>query len=417
MAAQESKSRNAKVWRKRILIGTGIAALGALALWGLRPEPIAVDLATVTRGNLEVAVEDEGIARIRDIYVVSAPIPGTVLRSPIDVGERVEAGQTIVAYIRPAAPAFLDARSRAEAEAAVEAARAGVQLASAQELEASADWSFAQSELNRIAELARRDIVSQREFDRARAAVNAASARMASAQAAMRVRERELEAARARLTAPAPVDPAAPEATEECCLRLTAPITGEVLTVHHRSETVVAAGEPLAEFGDPELLEAKVDLLSSEAVRVRPGARATIDGWGGETALSARVRRVETAGFTRVSALGIEEQRVRVVLDLEDPPESRPGLGHGYRIVVRIILEEHDDVLRVPLGALFRDDGAWSVFVADPETGSARLRQLRLGPRDDAFAIVVDGLNEGEQVILYPSDRIEDTSPITARES
>lgn len=417
MAAQESTPRNGKAWRKRILIGAGIVALGALAFWGLRPEPIAVDLATVTRGNLEVAVEDEGITRIRDIYVVSAPISGTALRAPIDVGDPVEAAETIVAFIRPVTPEFLDARSRAEAEAAVEAARAGVQFASAQELEASAEWSFAQSELNRVAELARRDIVSQREFDRARAAVNAASARMASAQAMLAVRERELEVARARLTTPGPVDPAAPEATEDCCLRLTAPITGETLKVHHRSETVVRAGEPLAEFGDPALLEAKVDLLSSEAVRVRPGARAVIEGWGGENPLAARVRRVETAGFTRVSALGIEEQRVRIVLDLEDPPEARPGLGHGYRIVVRIILAEHEDVLRVPLGALFRDDGAWSVFVADPETGSARLRQLRLGPRDDAFAIVEDGLAEGEQVILYPSDRIEDTSAVTARES
>lgn len=415
MAAQQSRTWNAKLWRKRILIAAAILGLGALAVWAMRPDPIAVDLATISRGDLAVSVEDEGITRIRDIYVVSAPIPGTVLRSPIDVGDPVEAAQTIVAYIRPAAPAFLDARTRAEAEAAVEAARAAVQLASAQELEASADWSFAQSELNRIAELARRDIVSQREFDRARAAVNAASARMASAQAALNMRERELEAARARLTAPAPVDPAAPDASEECCLRLTAPITGEVLTVHHRSETVVSAGAPLAEFGDPALLEAKVDLLSSEAVRVRQGARAVIEGWGGEADLSAQVRRVETAGFTKVSALGIEEQRVRVVLDLDDPPEARRGLGHGYRIVVRIILDAHEDVLRVPLGALFRDNDAWSVFVAEPQEGVARLRQLTLGPRDDAFAVVEDGLAEGDAVILYPSDRIEDGTPVAAR--
>jgi HlyD family secretion protein len=410
MAAQTRKT-----WRKRLLIVVGVVALGALAFWAMRPQPMAVDLATIDRGDLILSVEDEGRTRIRDIYVVSAPMGGTVLRSPLDVGDAVVAGETEVAFIRPVTPEFLDARSRAEAEAAIEAARAAVQLASAQELEASADWSFQQSELNRIAELARRDIVSQREFDRARAAVNAASARVASAQATLAVRERELEAARARLTVPQTIDPHRPEAGTDCCLRLHAPITGETLAVHHRSETVVRGGEPLVEFGDPRLLEAEVELLSSEAVRVRPGLRAEIDGWGGDTILAARVRRVESAGFTKVSALGIEEQRVRVVLDFEDPPEAREGLGHGFRVVARIVLDEFEDVLRVPLGALFRQAGDWAVFVAD-EDGIARLRHITPGTRDGSFAIVEDGLEAGERVILYPSDRIADGVPVTARE-
>ena len=404
-----------KIWRKRLLIIVGVVALGALAFWAMRPQPMAVDLATIDRGDLILSVEDEGRTRIRDIYVVSAPMAGTVLRSPLDVGDAVVAGETEVAFIRPVTPEFLDARSRAEAEAAIAAARAAVQLASAQELEASAEWSFQQSELNRIAELARRDIVSQREFDRARAAVNAASARVASAQATLAVRERELEAARARLTVPQTIDPQRPEAGTDCCLRLHAPITGETLAVHHRSETVVRAGEPLVEFGDPQLLEAEVELLSSEAVRVRAGLRAEIDGWGGDTILAARVRRVESAGFTKVSALGIEEQRVRVVLDFEDPPEARDGLGHGFRIVARIVLDEFEDVLRVPLGALFRQSGDWAVFVAD-ENGIARLRRIIPGTRDGSFAIVEGGLEAGERVILYPSDRISDGVPVTARE-
>ncbi|MCC5978639.1 MAG: HlyD family efflux transporter periplasmic adaptor subunit [Salinarimonas sp.] len=415
MAEQTSKTQTRKTWRKRLLIVVSLAAIGALAFWAMRPQPIGVDLATIDRGDLVMSVEDEGRTRIRDIYVVSSPMAGSVLRSPLDVGDAVVAGETEVAYIRPLTPEFLDARSRAEAEAAIEAARAAVQLASAQELEASAEWSFQQSELNRIAELARRDIVSQREFDRARAAVNAASARMASAQATLTVRERELEAARARLTAPQIVDPQAPEAGTDCCLRLHAPITGETLAVHHRSETVVRAGEPLLEFGDPQLLEAEVELLSSEAVRVRPGLRAEIDGWGGDNVLAARVRRVESAGFTKVSALGIEEQRVRVVLDLEDPPYARDGLGHGYRIVARIILDEFEDIVRVPLGALFRHQGDWAVFVADDD-GIARLRRITPGTRDGAFAIVEDGLETGERVILYPSDRIADGVPVMERE-
>jgi HlyD family secretion protein len=226
------------------------------------------------------------------------------------------------------------------------------------------------------------------------------------------MRQRELETARARLISPEDIDPLDPDA---CCIMVRAPIDGQVLAVHHESEQVVSAGTPLIDLGDPSEVEIVAELLSSDAVRVPPGASARIDGWGGPAALAATVRRVEPAGFTKVSALGIEEQRVRVVLDFDDPPETRPGLGHGYRVVAHITVERIDDTVLVPLGALFRRGAQWSVFVVDGD-GNAAERPVEIGERTTRQAVVESGLEPGERVILHPSDRVADGVAVEERE-
>jgi HlyD family secretion protein len=388
----------------------GLAVAGAAIWWALKPQAVPVDMAEVARGPLEVTVSDDGKTRIIDVYTVSAPVAGTVQRTPGSAGDRVVAGETTVAMIRPAAPAFLDARTRREAQAALAAAEAAVRLAEAQAVEAQAELDLAMSEQRRVGELARRNVVSERIFDEANAGVRRAEARRGIAAATLEMRQREMESAQARLIGPEDGS-AAPNG--DCCVVVTAPVDGEVLTIHHESEAVVAAGTPLVEIGDPARLEVVAELLSADAVRVSQGADARIEGWGG-TPLQARVRRIEPSGFTKVSTLGIEEQRVRVILDLPGPAEERPGLGHGYRVNVAIVVERHDDVLMAPLGALFRQGTEWAVFTVG-EDGRAALRRIRIGARDARHALVEDGLAEGERVILHPSDRVADGVAVAAR--
>lgn len=400
-------------FRVPVLTTLGAAAVAGLLVWAMWPKPVPVDIAMVERGTLEVTVIDEGVARIRDIYVVSAPIAGKVLRSPLQVGDRVTANETVVAQVEPTAPAFLDIRARREAEAAVSAARAAVELAEAKQREATAQLDFARSEYERSAALSRRGIVSDRALAQARVSVSSAEAEIASAAATLEVRRRELESSEARLIGPGETQ-MVDEAPERCCIRLHPPVDGEVLKIHHESETVVIAGTPLLEIGDRKRIEIVVDLLSTDAVRVNEGANALIHGWGRPERLAARVRRVEPAGFTKVSALGVEEQRVRVILDLADPPERRVGLGHDYRVVANIIVEEHEDVLLLPLSALFRRGQQWACFVVGAD-GRAEPRDLEIGSRDLLHAAVLAGLEEGEQVVIHPSDRIEAGIRVTPR--
>ena len=396
--------------RRAILLVIVVLAIGAAAYWAFRPRPVAVDLATIERGTLEVTVSEEGTTRIRDVYVVSASVAGTVQRIPGRVGDQVEANRTVVAILRPAAPAFLDVRSRREAEAALEAASAAVKLADAQLRESEADAVLARSELQRLQTLASRNIISDRTLEEAQANLARAEARVASAEATVDVRKQEKEVAEARLIGPETLEG---PGESSCCIPVHAPVSGEILAIHQESESVVTAGTPLVEVGDRQLLEVVAELLSSDAVRVPDGASATIEGWGGPV-LKARVDRIEPAGFTEVSALGIEEQRVRAVLQLQSPPEERQRLGHGYRVIVNIIIERHENVPLVPLGALFRQGERWAVFAATSE-GQAALRFVEIGARDDDHAVLLSGLEEGDTVILHPSDTISDGTAIVSR--
>ena len=395
--------------KRAALLAALAAALIAAFVWAFRPQPAPVDLATMAPGDLEITVADEGLARIADVYTVSAPVAGTVLRTPVEAGDVVERGRTVVATIQPVQPAFLDVRARREIEAGVEAARSALALAEAEVGRAEAELAFWRSDLTRQEMLRQRGTIAERALDEARLQVQVREAALETAQAAVRVRQGELHRAEAHL-----IDPAdeAVAGGGVCCLQLRAPATGRVLQVMVESETVVRAGDPIVSVGDPQDLEIVVDLLSSDAVRVEEGDEAVIERWGGAP-LRARVRRVEPAGFEEVSALGIDEQRVRVRLDLESPPEQWRGLGHDYRVFVRIVADRFEHVPLVPIGALFREGADWAVFAV--EDGRAVLRRVRLGAINDHAAQVLDGLAPGEAVVLHPSDRIGDGVGIVDR--
>ncbi len=399
-----------KVARRSIvvLIGLGIAAL---IVWALLPQPVPVDMAAIKRGPLEVTVEDEGITRIREVYTVSAPIGGKMLRAPREVGDKVTANKTLVAAIEPTEPTFLDVRSQRVNQAAVQAAQAAVNLAEAKIKEAKSQLEFARNDLTRAEKLAATKTISARALEKAKLDVDSAEAAVASAVATLEVRRRELESAKARQIQPGEINRDAQSAN--CCIQVYAPVDGSVLKIVAESEQVVQAGAPLLEIGDPHDLEIVVDFLSRDAVRIKPGDVARIESWGGDKDLTAKVRRIEPTGFTKVSALGIEEQRVKVILDFTGPPSEWQQLGHGYRVIARVVIWRSDDALQVPLGALFREGDNWAVFlVAD---GRAERRLVTIAERNLHAARVVKGLKVGEQVILHPSDRVHDGVKVEPR--
>jgi len=397
-------------WR-RVLLWSMLAAVVLVGLvYAFRPQPVPVDLATVDRGAMVVTVDEEGETRVEDVFVLSAPVTGRALRIDAEVGDEVIADETVIAQIEPIDPAFLDVRSEAQARAAVRAAEAARNLAQAQLEQAEAELDFARAELTRARRLSTRSTISESALDEAERAFRTRKAALATAKAELEMREYELERARAQLVSPAQTRARRPDCE---CVPIRAPVTGRILRVLHESEGVVQAGDALAEIGDPADLEIVVDLLSSDAVKVQAGQRVIVDDWGGEDSLNGRVQRVEPYGFTKISALGIEEQRVNVIVELTDPRDRWERLGHGYRVEVRIVLWEADDVLKLPVSALFRQNGDWAVFVEDD--GRARLRRLELGRRTDLEAQVLGGLSEGDRVVVHPSDRVLDGTRIVRR--
>jgi HlyD family secretion protein len=382
---------------------------GGLAL-AFRPQPLAVDFARAERGELVVSVAEEGRTRVRDVFVVSAPLRGRVRRIDLEEGDAVEADETVVAEIEPTDPEFLDIRSEAEARAAVATARAAVALAEAELEEARAELDFAEAEVARIRRLRESNTVSVRVLEDAERLFRTRKAAVATAEANLEMRRSELEAAEVRLLRP----PEARARAGGCpCITIRAPVSGRVLRVLQESETVVAAGTPLLEIGDPRDLEIVADFLSSDAVRIEPGMEVVIEQWGGEGTLSGTVARVEPYGFTKVSALGIEEQRVNVVIAFAGPEARRRRLGHGFEVEVRVILAEAEDALKVPLTALFREDGDWAVFAV--EDGLAALRRVELGRRNDLEAEIVSGLAAGDTIVRYPSDEVAEGVALEAR--
>ncbi len=387
------------------------AVLLVFLIWAFRPAPVPVDLGTVTSGTLTVTVDEEARTRIRDIYVLSAPVGGRVLRIDAEPGDPVLARETVIATILPTDPSFLDARSLGEAEAAVHSAEAALALAEAELERARAEYTFAQTELTRARELRTRGTISEAALDRANLDLRSARANRRTAEATVEVRSAELDSARARLVNP---EGNGSEPTGSGIVTVRSPVNGRVLQVRQESESVVLAGTPLADVGDPETdLEILCELLSTDAVKVAPGARVIIDDWGGDRPLRGEVERVEPFGFTKFSALGVEEQRVNVIIQFLDPPEDRLELAHGFRVEARIVTWEGDDVLRVPASALFRAGSDWAVFTV--ERGRARLRVVEIGQRTAELAQVVSGLEPEDSVVLFPSDRITDGVAVTAR--
>lgn len=379
---------------RRALLILAVLALGGLVAWAWWPRPIAVEAATIGPQTITVTVDEDGVAEIREVHVVSAPIAGRLERVGLHAGDAVIGGETTVAVIGPAAAPLLDARSRAVAEAGLAAAEAAVDLARAQLMQAEAALAFREAEAARSVALFERAAISQHLLDLALLERDTAASALDSARAGLAVRERERDSAAAVLAG----DGGAGES-----VTLTAPVTGRVLHVLTEDDQTVAPGTPIIAVGDPADLMVRVDLLSRDAVRVAPGAAAVVTGWGGPD-LPAAVERVEPAATTRVSALGISEQRVEVWLRLTGAPADWALLGHDYRVTARIRLWTGEDVTAIPVAALFRAGSDWAAYVI--RDGRAALQRITLGERDDRFAQVLDGLAAGETVILHPSDLI-----------
>lgn len=398
--------------KRGLFLSTMALLVVAGLVYAFWPQPVPVDIATVERGDLRVTVDGDGRTEVRDVYTVSTPLAGRITRISLRPGDTVEAGETVITSLEETEPAFLDTRTRARTQAEVKAAEAAYDLARAELEREQAELEFRQSERERAERLYERGATTERALEEAQIAVRVQEARVAQARAAMRMRFAEVNTARAALIEPGESGHLAANAAY-CCIPIRSPVGGKVLRVLEESETVVLSGTPLIEIGDPNDLEVIVDLPSEQAVRVEPGDAVIIENWGGEGTLSGTVRRVEPYGFTKISALGIEEQRVNVIIDLTGPEERRAPLGHGYKVLARIVVVERKDVLRIPAGALFRTGRDWTVFAV--EEGRAALRKVEIGANDGRHAEVVDGLEVGEWVVLYPSDRVEDGIRIVER--
>jgi HlyD family secretion protein len=381
-------------WRRAVIPVGVVALVAALALW---PETVSVDVETVTRGPLVVTIDEEGRTRVRDRFVVSSPVAGRVLRIDLETGDHVSRGDVIARLDAGAAP-LLDTRSRADAQAAVDAARAHVDRAKAEEQRIHAMLAQAERELARAQRLIDGGALPAQERDARATDVRTASEAARAATAAVAVAEGELRRAQAMVTDGTTADMRV--------VSVRAPADGVILRRLRESEAMVPAGEPLMEIGDPEEIEVVADLLSTDAVRVREGARAIIEEAGSDERLAARVRRIEPSAFTKVSALGVEEQRVNVLLDFVDPGAEDASLGDAYRVDVRIVVWEAPAVIKVPTAALVRDQGQWAVYVV--RAGRARVTPVEIGWQTGREAEVLQGLDDGDSVIVHPSDAVVD---------
>jgi HlyD family secretion protein len=379
---------------RRLAWALAAVLLLALVWWAMRPVPVQVETGTVARGPLRVTVDEDGVARVQERYVVAAPVAGRLLRVTLREGDAVAAGD-VVARV---AAAPLDARTVREARAGVAAAEAVWREAGAALAAREAELAQARRETPRLRALERAGALSRQALEQAETAERVQARAVSAAAARVRAAAADVERARAAVTGADPADLAAETVTE-----VRSPVSGRVLRVAQESETPVAPGAPLVELGDAAALEVLVDVLSTDAVRIRPGMPVVVEEWGGEGVLQGRVRTVSPSAVTKISALGVEEQRVNVVADLL---ASAGPLGEGYRVEARIVTWQAENVLKVPLSALFRHGSGWAVFVVD--AGRARLRPVTLAHRGEEEAQVLRGLRGGESVILYPSDEIAD---------
>ncbi|KZL17972.1 Macrolide export protein MacA [Pseudovibrio axinellae] len=374
--------------------------------WALQEKPILVETAKITRGDLIVTVEEDGKTRVKEVYKVSAPIAGRVDRSLLDVGDQVIHGKTVVATINPLTTPFMNARTKAEAQANVGTAQAAIALAQAQLASAKAEHKLAASELTRAQRLNRTKTISDAQLERVEIDVTLKAAKVQSAQAQIAQRQSDLQSAKARLIEPQlALDP---ERSEELAVRMISPINGVVLTLAVESEQTINSGDLLVELGDPSDIEVVVDLLSTKAVKIKKGAKANLVDWGGNT-LQATVRRIDPAGFTKVSSLGIEEQRVNAILDLNAPA---PQLGHGFHLRAAIETWHGQNVLRIPMTALFREGNDWATFKI--VGGTAQLQLLTIGAFNQDIAEVTSGLTQNDTVIQFPGDTVSHGTAVVA---
>jgi len=390
---------------RRALLALGIAGASLAAVLALRPRAVPVDAGRSTRGPLLVVVEESGKTRVKDRYLVSAPATGSLSRLVIEPGDTVNEGD-VIAEIAPAQSPLLDARTRAQAQARLGAALSALGQADAQTARARAARALSDSELQRLTRLERAGSISRQAFEQAQFEAQMRAEEVNSAVFARKVATEEARLARAALGRDE-------RPGRNLHVDVLAPASGRVLRVFQQSEGVVSAGAPLVEVGDPARLEVIVDLLTTVAVQVRPGTPVTIHDWGGEHPLNGRVRLVEPSGFTKPSALGVDEQRVNVVVALTDPPDRWAALGDGYRVETRLVLWRGEDVTRIPQGAVFRHGDGWAVYRIDG--GRAALAAVQIGHRGETDVEVLAGLAPGVAVAVHPGDRVQAGARVEAR--
>lgn len=404
--------RKSRTW---MMLGTG-ALLGLTLAYTFWPRPVMVDMGKIARAPMAVTIDEEAKTRVRDAYVVSAPIAGRLLRVEVEPGDAVQGGETIIARMMPLPPSALDIRTREQARAAVSAAEAALRVARADLNKTIADKDLADLDLERVRKLRKSSIVAEAELDHAEQAWHSANATLDMAKAAISMREANLANERARLIGFSEPSTSGSSLSEgEDAIPLTAPVSGRILQVMQKSETTLAAGAPILEIGDiSNDLEIVVELLSTDAVQVSAGDRVIIEKWGKPFPLSGIVERVEPWGFTKFSALGVEEQRVNAIIKFIDPLERRESLGHGYRVETQIVVWDTDDALTAPSSALFREKGKWAVFaVVD---GRAHFKPIEVGHNNGVHAEILGGLEEGDKIILYPGPGITDGTLVIQRQ-
>jgi HlyD family secretion protein len=413
IAPSDARQRSARERRRRlsrdlrhVLIAAVIAAASALAVLALRPAPIPVDLARVTRGRLATVIDESGTTRVTDRFVVSAPVSGSVSRLNLEPGDLVKEGDSLV-EIAPAESPLLDERTRAEAEARLGAAISVLGQAQAQVSRARVARELAEQELARARKLAGSGSLTPQALEQSEFSARMRAEELSSAEFASRVASEEVRVARVTLGRDRG------RTKNGGHVDVLSPISGRVLRVNQKSAAVVPASSPLVEVGDPTNLEVVVDLLTTDAVSVREGTPVLLRGWGGPQTIAGRVRRVEPSAFTRPSALGVDEQRVNVLIAITDPHERWSQLGDGYRVEARIVLWENDSVLKLPQGAVFRRGDGWAVYRI--EDGVARLTQVQLGHWGESEVELLSGLPEKAGVAVYPGDRVADGARVEPR--
>lgn len=388
-----------KITRGHLLLVLFAVVAMASGIWAILPTPIPVETAAVKKGPFVATVDEDGKTRIRERYVVAAPLAGRLTRVQLKTGDTVKADE-VIATILPAPAPFLDPRARQEAEQRLGSAEAARERTKTLVERAHAQMAQAQNDLERTRTLKERAVATSQALEKAELVMRVAERDLRAAQFFDHAAEHEVEQAKV-LLAQYPTDSSGkpPESWN-----LTAPVSGVVLNVTQESETSVQPGAPILSIGDPHDLEVVVDVLSTDAVEIKPGASVTIEHWGGSGLLAGRVRRVEPAAFTKVSTLGVEEQRVNVLIDIDSPNSDWARLGDAYQVDARIAVFSRDDAIIVPSGALFRRGETWNVYVL--KDGSAQLRAINLLRRSGRVAAVTDGVAPGDQVIIYPSDRV-----------
>ncbi|MBA6341962.1 HlyD family efflux transporter periplasmic adaptor subunit [Colwellia sp. MB02u-10] len=394
--------------KKYPLICFIVALITGLLIWGFWPQSIMVEGIAAKYAPMTVSIEEEGRTRLIDRYVISASVDGVTCRQQLKVGDTVKQGQVLL-EITPLQSQVLDPRSRAQAQAQVAAAKSALHAAQEQANAASASAQLASNELTRLQPLMAQALISREAFDKAQTQAQTTAASKRSANFSVEVAKYELEAAATALQYSAAVDSGQP--AERVPVR--SPIDGKILKVVSECEGPVRTGEPLLEVGDPSVLEIEVDVLSTDAVKIKSGMKVLFERWGGDKPLEGRVRIVEPVGFTKASALGVEEQRVLIISDFVSGAELWNRLGDGYRVEANFILWQQENVLQIPASSLFRYKGGWAVFVIERDL--AVRREVKIGQRNGLIAQILEGVNEGERVINHPSDEVDDGKRVEVR--